>query len=57
LVIFKIPEKISIQNVEETLVVQNPNLNLKAEDMNDKSNYETKNVLKLGSAAAKDSKR
>ena len=42
LVIRNIPEDITTSNIEETLIKQNPDLLLKAGDINPKYNYETK---------------
>ena len=42
LVIYNIPETISIRNTEDTLLVQNPELNLKTGDITAKFSYETK---------------
>jgi hypothetical protein len=42
LVIYNIPEDISIWNVEDTLLAQNPELNLKTGDIAAKFSYETK---------------
>jgi hypothetical protein len=41
LVIYNIPEDISIRNIEDTLLAQNPELNLKTGDINSKFMYET----------------
>ena len=43
MVIRNIPEDITIRNIEETLIKQNPDLHLNAGDINAKFNYETKN--------------
>ena len=42
LVIFNIPEEISIGNVEDTLIAQNPDINLKQGDTKAKFSYETR---------------
>jgi len=42
LVIFNIPEEISIGNVEDTLVVQNPDINLKQGDIKAIFSYQTR---------------
>lgn len=42
LVIYSIPETISIRNIEDTLLAQNPELNLKTGDITTKFSYETK---------------
>ena len=42
LVILNIPEEISIDNVEDTLLAQNSDLNLKQGDINAKFSYQTK---------------
>ena len=42
LVIINIPEEISIGNVEETLLAQNTDVNLKQGDINAKFIYETR---------------
>ena len=42
LVIRNIPEKVTTRNIEETLIMQNPELNLKSGDINAKFNYENK---------------
>ena len=42
LVIYNIPETISIRNIEDTLLAQNPELNLKTGDITTKFSYETK---------------
>jgi hypothetical protein len=47
LVIFNIPEDISTRNIEGTLIVQNPYLNLKAGDIYAKFSYETKKHSEL----------
>jgi len=41
-VIYNIPETISTRNIEETLLAQNPELNLKTGDITAKFSYETK---------------
>jgi hypothetical protein len=42
LVILNIPEEISIGNVEDTLIGQNPKINLKQGDITAKFSYETR---------------
>jgi len=42
LVIYNIPEDISVQNIEETMHAQNPELNLKMGDINAKFQYRTR---------------
>jgi len=42
LIIFNIPEEISIGNEEDTLIEQNPDINLKEGDIKAKFNYETR---------------
>ena len=42
LVILNIPEEISVDNVEETLLAQNSDINLKQGDINAKFSYQTK---------------
>jgi len=48
LVIIKIPEDISTENLEDTLIAQNPDLHLVKEDIKAKFSYETKKHTKLG---------
>jgi hypothetical protein len=42
--IHNIPEEISIKNIEETLLAQNPDLSLKTGEINPKFTYTTKNT-------------
>jgi hypothetical protein len=46
LVIFNIPEDISTRNLEDTLIVQNPDLDLKKGDIKSKSSYITKKHIR-----------
>jgi len=48
LVIYDIPEDITIQNIEDTIIAQNPELNLNKEDIIAKFAYFTKTHTKLG---------
>jgi predicted DNA-binding protein len=41
-VILNIPKEISVENVEDTLLAQNPDMNLKQGDINAKFSYQTK---------------
>jgi len=42
LVIYNIPQTISTRNIQDTLLAQNPELNLKTGDITEKLSYETK---------------
>ena len=42
------PEDISTENLEDTLIAQNPDLHLVKEDIKAKFSYETKKHTKLG---------
>jgi len=58
LVIFNIPEVISTGNLEDTLIAQNPDLNLKKGDINARFSYVTKKqiqnlVMKVGAQTRK----
>jgi len=46
LVILNIPEDISTGNLEDTLIAQNPDLNLKKVDIQVKFSYETKKHIR-----------
>ena len=46
LVILNIPEDISTGNLEDTLIAQNPDLNLKKGDIQVKFSYETKKHIR-----------
>jgi hypothetical protein len=46
LVILNIPEDISTGNLEDTLIAQNPYLNLKKGDIKAKFSYETKKYIR-----------
>jgi hypothetical protein len=51
LVIFNIPEAISTGNLEDTLIAQNPNLNLKKGDVNARFSYITKKHSEPGNGS------
>ena len=58
LVIYNVPEDISVQNIEETMQAQNPELNLKTGDVNAKFLYRTRRntqnlVIEVGSQTRK----
>jgi hypothetical protein len=47
LVFYNVPEDISVQNIEETMQAQNPELNLKTGDINAKFLYCTRSTQNL----------